>query len=84
MIINIIIVSLIVLLLLWGAYDLYRNTFNDTNRNTFNDTNQNRLDAIRSAEEFRRYAKSSGNKEAYNLTGQAIASLYKPEELSDE
>lgn len=86
MMLNIAIIVIVIILLIWGVYDLYKDSINDWQyfEPPVNDTNQTRLDAIRSAEEFRKYAKSSGYREAYNLTGQAIASLYKPEELPND
>lgn len=82
MLLNFVLGGLIVVLLAWAVWDIYRQNFAGWRDYVppANDTNQDRLSAIASAEEFRQYARQGGYKEAYNLTGQAIASLYKPEE----
>jgi hypothetical protein len=85
MLLNFILGGLIVALLGWVLWDVYQQTFSGWRDYVppASDANQDRLSAIASAEEFRRYARQGGYKEAYNLTGEAIASLYKPEEPSN-
>lgn len=82
MLLNLILGGLIVALLGWVLWDIYQQTFAGWRDYVppASDTNQDRLAAIASAEEFRRYARKGGYKDAYNLTGEAIASLYNPEE----
>lgn len=85
MVLNVVIGLAILMLLGWSAWDKYRQDFSGW-RNfapPMNDTNQDRLLAIASAEEFRKYARQGGYKDAYNLTGEAIASLYRPEEITN-
>jgi len=85
MLLNIILGGLIVALLGWVLWDVYQQTFAGWRDYVppANDTNQDRLSAIASAEEFRKYARKNGYKDAYNMTGQAIASLYQPEEMTN-
>lgn len=85
MVLNLAIGLILVTLLGWVLWDVYQQTF--AGWRDFvppaNDMNQDRLLAIASAEEFRRYARQGGYKDAYNLTGEAIASLYRPEEIAN-
>lgn len=85
MLTNAVLISLIVAVLLWAAWDLVKPKIDSwvERAPVDSDSQSGRLRAIQSAEEFRAYAKASGHKQARDLVGQAIASLYLPEEVDE-
>ena len=69
----------IVALLAWSAWDAwqqFRMERGGDSSSIFTPPSPSKLEAIRSAEEFRSYCKSEGFAEAHRLTGQAVASLF--------
>ena len=79
MLINLAIGAGILLLLGWSAWDAwqqFRVERGGDSSSIFVPPSPSKLDAIRSAEEFRSYCKAEGFAEAHRLTGQAVASLF--------
>ena len=79
MLINLAIGFGIVALLAWSAWDAwkqFRLERGGDSSSIFTPPAPSKLEAIRSAEEFRSYCKSEGFAEAHRLTGQAVASLF--------
>ena len=88
MLINLAIGAGIVALLAWSAWDAwqqFRLERGGDSQTIFSPPSLSKLEAIRSAEEFRSYCKSEGFTDAHRLTGQAVASLFveQPEPVTD-
>jgi len=85
MLVNAVIVSLIVAMVAWIAWDYIKPMIQRRRESApvDPDTQSERLNAIQCAEHFREYAKASGHMQAHSLVGQAIASLYSPESADE-